>query len=276
MPASYPTDADLAQFLAAAGLLPEARIEAGGAGVVQNVDSSEQMRVGDTLYFVTAATSRTIVDVISDESVRLSSTVTTIPGELIRIAPEDYDLTGLIAAAKVQFEREAGRIILATTKTLEFDGPTNKQRRLFIPDCLSLSSVTFLGVAIASTDYALGPQNNTDFGLPYFHLEFFRSWSAPVAWAQRNGLVLVGSFGYASTVPYDVFKAIQAYAAAEVMVQAAADFSGQGLRNWSEADVHEDYGDKPGANLEDRFRSRYQRTVANYKNLTRGWGREWF
>ncbi len=188
-----------------------------------------------------------------------------------RFASLDYETA--VDAAKVAFEREIGRTILATDQVLTFDAPVDRKRRLWVPDCLAVTAITFLDVAIAAADYLLGPVNNAALGLPYFYIDFFRGWEAPTPWAQRNQLEVTGTFGYAETVPSDVFQAILARAAGDLMIQVASRNTGGGLNNWSEADVHEDYGLTPGQNLEDRWRAQYARAVASYRNFTRGFGR---
>ena len=191
-----------------------------------------------------------------------------------RFASLDYE--SAVDAAKVAFERESGRVIRATEQTLVFDGPANRKRRLWVPDCLAVTEVTFLDVEIAASEWMLGPVNNDALGLPYAWIDFFRAWEGPTPWAQRSALAVTGTFGYSETVPADVFQAILARAAADLMVQVSSRNSGGGLNNWSEADVLEDYGLAPGQNIEDRWRGVYARAVASYRNFTRGLGRYGF
>jgi hypothetical protein len=170
-------------------------------------------------------------------------------------AVANLDLETAAAAGIATFEQAVGRRMLATTQTREFDLPSHPRGILDLrADLASLTSVTVSGTAqVLNTDVRLREPNAADEGRPYWGLQFYRRFyptSYPLAaWGQ---VVVTGLWGYAATIPDDVWQAMLAAAGLSLFPYLAQEFS-RGAITYKEQDVTEEYGKDPMGSFRDNW-----------------------
>ncbi len=182
-------------------------------------------------------------------------------------------LDGYALSGKQMFETKVNRQILATTQTRKFDPPTYWNQALDLEgDLISASSVTAMGITqVAATDYLLGPYDALQRGQPYVWIEFLRWWNSLQSWATKQSIVITGQWGWAATVPDDVWDAVIAAAILKgpaTMVTMKA--SGGGINSFRTGDVQEDWGISPGHPFRAHLRETYNSAVASYTRVQGG------
>jgi hypothetical protein len=269
---TYPDAGDLSNFIDAAGFRLRTTVATAANSGTQALASTANVFPGDLLYFAKAGV-LTTVNGVTGNSVVLAATVNSTAGEQVRIYGPGTDLAGNVLRAAQDFERDAGRKMIAVSDTRTFDPPSNRYGRLFTGDMTAVTTITFATqTLVVTTDYLAQPAQNPARGLPYFWIDFFRRWGGPTPWAQREGLSITGLFGYAAQIPYDVWQAVLAKATVQ-MLPALMMQRSRGFKAWSEADVHQDYGEKAPALLwGGQWDLLYQTAVARYKNAGLGAG----
>jgi len=128
----------------------------------------------------------------------------------------DTQLNIWIAAAERFIDQKTGRSFVAETATKKFDG--NDKNTLFVPDLLSVTSLTISDTALTSSEYHLYPANTTPKN--WIKLDWGRTASS-FEYDQQN-VVIVGSWGYSETAPADIVLA------ATMLVAATIEISREG------------------------------------------------
>lgn len=201
--------------------------------------------------------------------------------------PEDSDATAVafareqaaIAAsgAAVEFERRTGwlpflakaeptaRMFDATTGegVLELGGG-------LLPSPAPVATLTAGGATYQENiSYWLQPASAPDQGLPYTRLQFVHSLFGGRVWSTPNRITITGRWGYAATVPPDVWVALQKKAGVEVLasienLQSIASISQDGFSKAYDVVgiiTQKDVLDRWGKDF-DRFCTRYTRVVS--------------
>ncbi len=185
----------------------------------------------------------------------------------------------VVNAASRQFEEDCGRVILApSADTRRFNPPTNRDRLLILPyDLATLTSIVYVPVNSTSTtmtsgtDFDAEPYNASAEGKPYTQIRFFTySWQEPLSYGVRHSLRIAGRWGYATTVPDDVWLAVVAKAAwsAYSHINLA---NTSGIRTWTDGDRTVAYGFADLANTwagENGTGGIYGTTVKRYRRYT--------
>jgi hypothetical protein len=273
----FPDGGDLSHFLDTAGFRLRTQIASGGASATLVLTSAAQVQPGDVIYVVSCGEFHTVLTVATNTVTLDTALGTASDGSMVRIYGAGLDLVSLAAEAAENFQRDTGRPKFInpslSSETRTFDPPVNREGRLFTGDMLSVSSVSFLTTTLTSgTDYLLQPKQNAARGLPYFWIDFFRRWDAPTPWASREGLSVTGVWGYRQYLPRDVWRACLSHAAMLALPQLMM-LRGRGMKAWSEADVHQDFGERPPALIWGmEWKRQYDLTVARYKNSALGAG----
>lgn len=159
------------------------------------------------------------------------------------------DTTTMAAAGAAQFEREAGRRMLAVTQTREFD-PAKVSPRGFLDlrgDLAALTSVSWGTTSyVVGTDVRAFPLNAADDGLPYSGLNFgyWRRFWGQSGFPLPQLISVAGDWGYGATIPEDAWIGMMAYAGLLLFPQILI-LRTQGMLDWTEADMHEVYGNNP-------------------------------
>lgn len=158
------------------------------------------------------------------------------------------DTTTFAAAGASEFEREAGRRMLAVTQTREFD-PCRVGTNGFLDlkaDLASLTSVAWNTTAYTvGTDVRAFPLNAADDGLPYSGLSFgyWRRFSG-YGYPFPPLISVAGDWGYGATIPEDAWAGMLAFAGMLLFPQIVQRRTG-GMFEWTEADMREAYGNNP-------------------------------
>jgi hypothetical protein len=192
------------------------------------------------------------------------------------ITTTGLDMLDALAAGISAFERETGRTFyVAAAVTRTYDPPTAPSGVLPLKADLISSptpTVSYQGTLMtAATDYRFLPANAPGEGKPYNRVEFLRRWYWPVTRGDWDQISIVGKFVYAATIPEDAWRGMLTMAGLELAPQIAQAIS-LGLVSWTEADVTENYGQKPLQGLIDQWTDRADRITARYKKRTVGWG----
>lgn len=120
----------------------------------------------------------------------------------------DDDLMSIIAAATAEIDNYCDRSFAPVTATRYFDGTTDE---LIVPDLISVTTLKVdldgNGVyesTLAATDYVLYPYQ----GPPYWKVRLAENSNySDFAKGIRKGVQIVGSWGYAATVPLPIRQA---------------------------------------------------------------------
>lgn len=181
---------------------------------------------------------------------------------------QDY-LETAAEAGRQAIEHATGRVFLAVTETRSFDPPVSRNGVLDLQaDLLSLSGVSYNGSAFtAGTDYRLLPGNRAA-GQPYSALSFLRRWASPLPFSLQGSLSLTGVWGYSEQIPDDVWLAMCAAGAAQLVPQISLGLR-KGLIRWSEKDRSEQYG-TANSELGDRWQAMQNGVIARYKRVAVG------
>lgn len=154
----------------------------------------------------------------------------------------------LIGAYK-DFEKAAGRIMLApASETRYFDPPNNNDGILFPDDLASISTVIYYPTNgssftyTANTDYWVEPHNAAVKEEPYTMIRFRRRWLTPLSTPERRSIQITGRFGYATSIPEDVWFAVLARAGWSIFPQAHMT-TNSGIKSWQDGDRTVNYGD---------------------------------
>lgn len=125
-------------------------------------------------------------------------------------------LAASLAAGIAAFEREAGRVMLATgPATRAFDPAVDRDGTLDLnADLARVDTVTYQPVGTsatalaAGTDYVTKPDNALARGWPITELVILPRWWAPLAFTQRGALQVTGLWGYGLQIPDDAWLAM--------------------------------------------------------------------
>lgn len=128
---------------------------------------------------------------------------------------------GACETSRTSFERGTGRRFKAETKTLLMAGPMNGRVLYALPE--DLVSLSGAGIVLDGTTLV----EDQDFDLvqdgvtsPHYSRVLFRgSWAYIPTRASHLGLSITGSWGYAATIPGDVWDAILSGAVLELIQQ---------------------------------------------------------
>ena len=185
----------------------------------------------------------------------------------------------VVNAAKKQFEEDCGRVILApSADTRRFNPPTNRDRLLILPyDLATLTSIVYVPTNGTSTTFTSGtdfdpePYNASAETKPYTQIRFYTyQWQEPLNYGVRNSLRIAGRWGYATTVPDDVWLAVLARSAWSAFAQInLANTSG--IRTWTDGDRTVAYGFNTLAETwagSDGRGGLYGQTVSRYRRYT--------
>jgi hypothetical protein len=151
----------------------------------------------------------------------------------------------------------------------EFDPPTNRDKRIFVGEHTAVTSIFYLDVEIAATEYLSGPLNARDaspIALPFSYIEFFREWWAPTPWAQRAQLVVTATWGSGADVPEDVAQAMLYAAGLALWPQIASFVSRGGLVSAKQADAAFTWSERPLMGLRESWQDELGRVVAQYRD----------
>lgn len=155
-----------------------------------------------------------------------------------------------LAAAIADFEKLTERRPFlgdSTESTRYFDPPTNGPL-LFIDDlCAAPSAVTYQPAGASAqtltlrTDYWLEPVNALAKGEPLTQLRFRRRWLQPLCENDRQSIAVTGAWGYAQSVPDNVWWALLGRAGWHVFAHLRQGTTG-GKLSEKEGDVAVEYG----------------------------------
>lgn len=160
-----------------------------------------------------------------------ASDLTTYLSTLGVTANAGIDEDAILAAVTAELEQRTGRSKFqgdasATAIRYTIDYPFGQVLRLEINDCWTVSEVRtgYTGVSGSGTvlteyeGYTHFPQNHAQRGLPIEAIDFITCPStAP------GSILITGKLGVASSMPSDVFQAILARAAAQVIMQQSGE-----------------------------------------------------
>ena len=185
-----------------------------------------------------------------------------------------------VSAARRDFEGPAGadRKMLGDTSDVarRYDPPTDGQSLLFIADLASLTSVVYqpdgssAETLTQNTDFWLEPyeaQSDSNRPAPYTRIRFARRWLQPLGTTLRRSIIITGKWGYATTLPDDVWLACLARAGWHLHATLAQSTSG-GLVRWSDADASEQFGDSPLQALKDGWDGMFRTVAHSYRRLS--------
>jgi len=179
------------------------------------------------------------------------------------------DWDGMATLGRQNFENATGRTVLAVTGTKNFDPPTNSKGLLSLDhDLMTVTSVTLGGsTLVANTDYWLRPYDGGVDRAPYNLIQFAQPYPFALIGANRRSLVIVGTWGYATSVLQDAFDA-------ELCLAAVALSNGlmmgrfSGAKEWREGDVNQK---NETGSLREGWQARANMVINNYKR-TESWG----
>lgn len=160
-------------------------------------------------------------------------------------------LDGIAAAAAQEFETAVDRSMLpASAASLRyFDPPVNRDRLLFVDDLSAApslvqivpygSSAETLAVGV---DYRLEPANAVAKREPITRLRLLsRRWLTPLSDTWLQSIQITGLWGYAATLPDDVWQAVCMRAGYLLWQQVVMNTTG-GVLGWKDGDRSVDYG----------------------------------
>ena len=181
------------------------------------------------------------------------------------------DVNGAAQAGREAFESATDRRFLAVAGMREFDPPVAASGVLELgTDLLSVTSVTYGGVTwTAGTEYRLLPANAAAEGRPYRCLALNRRWAAPLPFSLQGAIQITGSWGYGARIPEEVWEAMRATAALTLLPAISRGLTG-GLVSWSDADVHEQYGEDPLSTLTSVWGTIRDSAVTRYRRVAVG------
>lgn len=189
------------------------------------------------------------------------------------------NLDTLIGAARRDFERAVGGIILAAQEPQErrFDPPFARW-----PALLDLGDFLLEPASVAyqrpdgdpqsytiDEDVWFRPDNAAERGRPFELLEFLRPWPHFSRHGDRRSIRVTGRWGYADSVPDDVFDAILARAAWRAASPVRHAETG-GMAAIHQADVKLQFGVESFGNIVDGWGRVFEETVASYQRLSIG------
>jgi hypothetical protein len=201
------------------------------------------------------------------------------------------DLRGPLLAGIEAFQEECGRHFLAG-KTIEnetvaeaerwFDPIERYERVLFLGPFNDLASITSVvhqnlpggdpETLTLNEHYFPEPANAPARGRPYTRLRRGRwntwGWSTG-GWSwtpTTQSIRITGLWGYATTLPWDVHRAMLIAAAGQSMGQIMAARV-QGVISWKDADASVDYGQNPFGVVRQAWMEEYRGTLGKYKLL---------
>ena len=166
------------------------------------------------------------------------------------IAPElMVQFPDFMQAARSDFERQAGRCILAVAATRSFDPPGNPRGVLDLEADLATSEG--VGVTVCGKSLTLGKDvrlldergglSRPPFTQAQFSAPLCSYGSSSSSW---GCIEITGQWGYALTVPADVWQAELARGAWLAYPLLAHGFR-RGLVRWTDGDVTEEYQNNP-------------------------------
>lgn len=173
------------------------------------------------------------------------------------------DWDGMATIGRQNFENNTGRTVLAVTGTRYYDPPTNSKGILPLnDDLMTVTSVTLAGSAlVANTDYWLYPYDGGADRSPYNRIQFAQPYPFALVAANRRSLVIMGTWGYATSVLQDAFDA-------ELCLAAIALSGGlllgrfSGATEWREGDVSQK---NDTTSLRQGWKARADMVVNSYK-----------
>lgn len=184
-----------------------------------------------------------------------------------------FDLATAAQAGTLRFERETGRVMLATASSARtFDPPVGGQSMLNLGEELAeVVTVTAQGTTqVALTDYRLLPQNAGARGRPYNLLQLNQRFYPPIYPALWNSVVVTGYWGYSRTgIGEDAWMAMLAAGALWLLPEIVTQVAG-GAISVSEADMTESYGAKPFDFLREQWDMLFDRALARWRRVTVG------
>jgi len=115
---------------------------------------------------------------------------------------------------------------------------------------------------VSGEDFWLDPYNAAVMGLPYTAVLFVvRRWGA------RRSIAVTGRFGFAETLPDDVWQCVLQKSAA-VTFAALRERASAGLVEWKEADVSERYGENFLESSRRAWEEAFRRAAGRYRRVT--------
>lgn len=169
------------------------------------------------------------------------------------------------AAAKAFVEQRTRRVFLPVTEARTFDPPTNPGGVLDLrADLAALTSVVYAGTTLTSGAGGDCQLESLTHQPPYSRLRFVRRWYAPLNPADRQRLVITGTWGYdADGIPDDVWEALRCRAAVQVFGQVVFANTG-GLTSWQEKNRSENYGANPLGALKTSWQEAVDQVITDY------------
>lgn len=162
-------------------------------------------------------------------------------------AAQDALTEGAASAAAYEFEKATYRRMLPGTAATRYFSPPVDGHTLPIPELsANPSAVTYTppgGSAetlVLNTDYWLLPDNALDQGKPIDEVEFLQVWGSRDN-SLRRAIAITGLWGYAATLPEDVWQAVCMRAAYGLWSQVTLATTG-GVLGWKDGDRSVDYG----------------------------------
>ena len=126
-----------------------------------------------------------------------------------------------------------------------------------------------LSAYVQGTHYRLHPQNSPARGFPYSHVQIKTPHLYPLGWSSYQTLVIEGRWGYGTTLPTHAWRAMMALAGIELLPMIAFSIT-RGIRSYSEADLREEYGDKPLEGVRALWETVAMGAAKTYRRVTVG------
>jgi hypothetical protein len=186
----------------------------------------------------------------------------------VSVAPYSYmDWEGAVEAAAEEFERSVGWFPFLSSGSASartFDAPVPNYRdlpRLELQGGLvSLTSVTASGNTITTPNLVTKPDNATSRGLPITALAFWRVAFPPTP----KCVTVTGVWGFCSTLPSAVSRAVTARAAQLLFAEVSMGVSG-GIVRKKEGDEEWQYGNDDFKMAMEEYGRQFQEIVRRYK-----------
>lgn len=171
------------------------------------------------------------------------------------------------------FERETDRTMLATIDSVRRYDPAMYPKGMLDlkRDLAAVTSVLFQGQTLVTVqDYRLLPTDADQDGRPWTRLQLFIRWSRPLWWSLNDAVSITGKWGYSALgIPADAWDAML-LAGALWRLGHLYLLRTRGFRQWREADMMEDYGEKPFGSLFEMWNSQLRRVLQRYARATVG------